>query len=122
MKHTLMSLGVLIGVAVMTWQAQKHMAQSATLLAGSPPAPEGKFVASTEKRFDQLMSEAMSIMHKGMHSAEYTGDANHDFVTMMIPHHQGAIDMAKALLLYGKDPQMRRLPRRSSPTSNPKFS
>jgi hypothetical protein len=61
------------------------------------------------KTFDQLMSEAMSIMHRGMHTAEYTGDADHDFVTMMIPHHQGAIDMAKALLLYGKDPQMRRL-------------
>src|SRR5262245_65728778 len=109
MKHSLMSLGVFIGVAVMTWQAEKHMAQSATSLAGSPPGRSSKFVASTEKAFDQLMDEAMSIMHIGMHSAEYTGDADHDFVTMMIPHHQGAIDMAKALLLYGKDPQMRRL-------------
>jgi len=109
MKHSLMSLGVFIGVAVMTWQAEKHMAQSATSLAGSPPAPEGKFVASTEKTFDQLMSEAMKIMHRGMHTAEYSREADHDFVTMMIPHHQGAIDMAKALLLYGKDPQMRRL-------------
>jgi len=32
-----------------------------------------------------------------------------DFVTMMIPHHQGAIDMAKAILLYGKDEQLKRL-------------
>jgi uncharacterized protein (DUF305 family) len=109
MNQRLISMAALIAVAAMALQEQKYTAQSATLLAGSPPAPEGKFVASTEKRFDQLMSEAMSIMHKGMHSAEYTGDANHDFVTMMIPHHQGAIDMAKALLLYGKDPQMRRL-------------
>jgi len=109
MKRKLMSLGVLIGVVAMTLQAQKHMARSATSLAGSPPAPEGKFVASTEKTFDQLMSEAMRIMHRGMHTTEYTGEADHDFVTMMIPHHQGAIDMAKALLLYGKDPQMRRL-------------
>jgi uncharacterized protein (DUF305 family) len=44
-----------------------------------------------------------------MHTAPQTGDPDHDFVTMMIPHHQGAIDMAKALLLYGKDPQLRRL-------------
>ena len=109
MKHRLMSVGVLIGVAVMTWQAQKHMAQSATSLAGSPPAPEGKLVTSTEKTFDQLMTDAMNVMHKGMHSASYTGDPDRDFVTMMIPHHQGAIDMAKALLLYGKDPQTRRL-------------
>ena len=55
------------------------------------------------------MGDAMSGMHKGMHSAPYTGVPDRDFVTMMIPHHQGAIDMAKALLLYGKDPQMRRL-------------
>jgi uncharacterized protein (DUF305 family) len=109
MKHRLISLGVLIGVAVMTWQGQKHMAQSATSVPGSAPAPEEKFVASTEKTFDQLMDGAMSIMHRGMHTAEYSGEADHDFVTMMIPHHQGAIDMAKALLLYGKDPQMRRL-------------
>jgi uncharacterized protein (DUF305 family) len=68
-----------------------------------------QFAASTERTFDQLMADAMSVMHKGMHSAPYTGEPNHDFVTMMIPHHQSAIDMAKTLLLYGKDPQMRRL-------------
>jgi uncharacterized protein (DUF305 family) len=44
-----------------------------------------------------------------MHSAPYTGDPDRDFVTMMIPHHQGAIDMAKAILLYGKDEQLKRL-------------
>ena len=71
--------------------------------------PTDKFVASTEKTFDRLMADAMSVMHKGMHTAPYTGEPDHDFVTMMIPHHQGAIDMAKTLLLYGKDPQMRRL-------------
>src|SRR5262249_22727316 len=109
MKHRLMSLALLIGVAVMTWPAEKHVAQSATPRAESPPAPESKSVASTEKTFDQLMDEAMSIMHRGMHTAEYAGEADHDFVTMMIPHHQGTNDMAKALLLYGKDPQMRRL-------------
>jgi uncharacterized protein (DUF305 family) len=38
-----------------------------------------------------------------------TGDADHDFAAMMIPHHQGAIDMAKVELLYGKNPVLRRL-------------
>jgi uncharacterized protein (DUF305 family) len=37
------------------------------------------------------------------------GQAEHDFVTMMIPHHQGAIDMAKALLLTTQDPSLRNL-------------
>ena len=37
------------------------------------------------------------------------GIPEHDFVTMMIPHHQGAIDMARALLLTTKDPELRNL-------------
>jgi hypothetical protein len=38
-----------------------------------------------------------------------TGDVDRDFVAMMVPHHQGAIDMAKAELKYGHNEQLRRL-------------
>src|SRR5258708_18615544 len=38
-----------------------------------------------------------------------TGDVDHDFVEMMVPHHQGAIDMARAVLRHGHDEQLRRL-------------
>jgi uncharacterized protein (DUF305 family) len=107
MDHRLISVAALITLAVITLQAQKHPAQSATVTVG-PPAP-AEITASTEKTFDQLMADAMNVMHKGMHSATYTGEPDRDFVTMMIPHHQGAIDMAKSLLLHGKDPQIRRL-------------
>ncbi len=48
-------------------------------------------------------------MNEGMSKAPMTADPDRDFVTMMIPHHQGGIDMAKVLLVHGKDPQMRRL-------------
>jgi uncharacterized protein (DUF305 family) len=51
----------------------------------------------------------MDTMHAAMASAEPSGDSDIDFVTLMLPHHQAAIDMAKAELLYGTDPQMRRL-------------
>lgn len=47
-------------------------------------------------------------MHKNM-SMEMTGDADVDFMKGMIPHHQGAIDMANVLLKYGKDPVTRKL-------------
>lgn len=47
-------------------------------------------------------------MHKDMDLA-YTGNADVDFVRGMIPHHQGAIDMAKVVLEHGKDPEIRKL-------------
>jgi uncharacterized protein (DUF305 family) len=72
-------------------------------------APPAAFIASTAKPFSALMQDAMSAMDYGMKTAPMDGTAEHDFVTMMIPHHQGAIDMAKALLLYTKDPELRNL-------------
>jgi uncharacterized protein (DUF305 family) len=38
-----------------------------------------------------------------------SGDSDADFASLMLPHHQGAIDMARTELQYGKNPQMRRL-------------
>jgi uncharacterized protein (DUF305 family) len=69
-------------------------------------------LAQTEPRatsFMQAMKESMERMDNSMKSAPMNRDIDHDFCTMMIPHHQGAIDMAKAELLYGKNPVMRRL-------------
>ena len=67
------------------------------------------FSVSTEKSFPQLMYEAMTLMDRDMKSAPMTGDPDHDFAAMMIPHHRGAVDMAKVELIYGKDPILRRL-------------
>jgi uncharacterized protein (DUF305 family) len=47
-------------------------------------------------------------MHEGMAIA-FTGDADVDFVNGMIPHHQGAVEMAKVVLAFGKDPEIRKL-------------
>ena len=52
--------------------------------------------------------DGMEKMNKDMNAA-MTGDPDRDFVLMMIPHHQGAIDMAKVQLQYGKDPELRKL-------------
>ena len=62
-------------------------------------------------KFSQDMDVAMKRMDHDMAAAPMNGDADHDFVVMMIPHHQGAIDMAKGELDYGKDQAMRRLAR-----------
>ena len=54
------------------------------------------------------MQDAMQQMQHGM-DMPATGDVDVDFARMMIPHHQGAIGMAKAELANGKDPQLRQL-------------
>jgi len=55
-----------------------------------------------------------TAMHKMMAdmTIKPTGDVDRDFVEMMVPHHQGAVDMAKAELKYGRNKQLRRLARR----------
>jgi uncharacterized protein (DUF305 family) len=47
-------------------------------------------------------------MHQAMDIA-FTGNADTDFVKGMIPHHEGAVDMAKTVLAFGKDPEIRAL-------------
>jgi uncharacterized protein (DUF305 family) len=78
------------------------MAQPAS---ATPPV----FVASSAKPFAGLMDDAMDVMDYGMKQAPMNGKSEHDFLTMMIPHHQGAVDMAKAVLLYSQDPEIRNL-------------
>lgn len=56
----------------------------------------------------QEFRDAAALMHRAM-DIEFTGDADRDFVAGMIPHHEGAIEMAKIALKYGKDPDVRRL-------------
>lgn len=51
---------------------------------------------------------AMTKMMKDM-DIQPTGDVDRDFVAMMAPHHQGAIEMAQALLRHGNNEQLRRL-------------
>jgi uncharacterized protein (DUF305 family) len=64
--------------------------------------------STSDPAWSELQS-SMDRMHAAMISVAATGNSDADFVKLMIPHHQAAIDMAKTQLLYGKDPQMRRL-------------
>ena len=69
------------------------------LLAAAPAEPDG---------FAAAMDTAMARMDHGMMQPP-SGDADRDFAAMMIPHHQGAIEMAEAELRFGHDPALRRL-------------
>ncbi|QCP50797.1 DUF305 domain-containing protein [Trinickia violacea] len=61
---------------------------------------EAPFVAENDRAMTRMM-EDMAV--------KPTGDVDRDFVAMMVPHHQGAIDMAQAELRYGHNEQLRRI-------------
>jgi hypothetical protein len=65
--------------------------------AHADPSQEAAFLAENQAAMDKMMA-GMNI--------KPTGDVGHDFTAMMIPHHQGAIDMAQAELEYGQNPQL----------------
>ena len=67
----------------------------------APPVSEGNPAATQ-------MNDAMARMHRDM-AMPSSGDSDRDFAAMMIPHHQGAIDMARVLLKYGQDERLKRL-------------
>jgi uncharacterized protein (DUF305 family) len=77
--------------------------------AGDQPAA-APFLAEpgAEAAFLADNNAAMSKMMTGM-TIKPSGDVDRDFVDMMVPHHQGAIDMAVAVLRYGHNEKIRRL-------------
>jgi uncharacterized protein (DUF305 family) len=77
-------------------QGGQHGQHGRAAPAGDNSASSLAFAAVNEK------------MHRNM-AIEFSGDSDVDFVRGMIPHHQGAIDMAKIVIAFGKDPEIRKL-------------
>ncbi|MFB6942221.1 DUF305 domain-containing protein [Streptomyces sp. NPDC060286] len=90
---------------VMTWGLIACQAGQA------PDSPQAHVAhaSGSHSPFVTEMDASMETMVKAMADAPVTGDADRDFAAMMVPHHQGAVAMAKAVLEHGKDPVLRRL-------------
>ena len=65
--------------------------------------------ADKSSSFESEMDIGMARMMQDMHSPGYTGRPDTDFLAMMIPHHEGAVDMARLLLIHGRDPMVRQI-------------
>ncbi len=98
-------LALCLSPAARAQDMHHHMSAPAAPAAAVPKT----FVASSDRPFGKLMADAMAIMDRDMAAAPMNGQPGHDFVTMMLPHHQGAVDMAKAVLLNTQDPELRNL-------------
>jgi uncharacterized protein (DUF305 family) len=86
------------------------MLATLALAACSSGAEAPKVTDPVEVAYLKANDKAMSAMMSGM-EVKPTGNVDRDFALMMIPHHQGAIDMAQALLKYGKNEELRQLAR-----------
>lgn len=91
---------VLLSTAAWAQDSTSHEGHTATMDMSQPVGDQGP----SSKAF----AEANAKMHADM-AIEFSGDTDVDFVRGMIAHHQGAIDMAKIQLQYGKDPEIRKL-------------
>ena len=60
-------------------------------------------------QFIKEMNIGMARMMRDMHAPGYSGNPDVDFLAMMIPHHEGAVEMARLALVHGRDPATRRL-------------
>jgi uncharacterized protein (DUF305 family) len=78
------------------------------LMAQEATGHEGHAMMGDKGPAAMAYMEANDRMHADM-AIEYTGNADVDFIRGMIPHHQGAVDMARVVLEHGSDPEVRKL-------------
>ncbi|MCC8940699.1 DUF305 domain-containing protein [Bradyrhizobium sp. Arg68] len=97
-----------LGAALLGARVLFALAVSPAAMAQEANHPVQAGQSAEERAFLAENDAAMTKMMNDM-AAKPTGDVDRDFVAMMTPHHQGAIDMAVIELRYGKNEQLRRI-------------
>lgn len=99
-KSAVCAAAILAAIGACTAWAYDSAQHAHAAATASDKGSEAAFLAGNDAAMDKMMA-AMEV--------NPTGDVDRDFVAIMTPHHQGAIDMALAVLKYGKNEQLKRI-------------
>ena len=94
----------LVLVVALLWSVHEPVTEA----IASPLEPETVDAVQRERRYLESSALAMTNMMRDMQTSG-SGDVDHDFVMQMVAHHQGAIDMAMAMLRTGSNQKLIRL-------------
>lgn len=102
-RKTLMSLAMISSISGFTVALAQHQTDTRAIRLPAADRDEQRFVVDSELALSKMSLDMLDM------SVDSTGDVDRDFVAMMMPHHQGAIDVARAELKYGHNEGVRRI-------------